>query len=105
MQKGKGLIWEFVEMRGWSNWGLQYQPGQVCQAGQVNKIWEQILSTWSTTLVVLNNSWRFLQKRVRLKYPKNSRDAEIYLQNFMQNGKVGEGDVFSKENVFIASFA
>jgi hypothetical protein len=27
------------------------------------------------------------------------------LQVFMQNGKVGEGDVFSRKNVFIALFA
>jgi hypothetical protein len=27
------------------------------------------------------------------------------LEIFMQNGKVGKGDVFSQENVFIALFA
>jgi hypothetical protein len=39
-EKGKGLEWRFVDYHGWSNWGLQYQPGQVCQASQVHKIRE-----------------------------------------------------------------
>jgi hypothetical protein len=42
---------------------------------------------------------------VRSKYSSYSRASVICLQIFMHNGKVGEGDVFSKENVFIVSFA
>jgi hypothetical protein len=104
LQKGKGLVYEFVEMHGWSNWGLQYQLGQVFQEGQVHKIREQILSTCLTTLEVLKNLRRFLQKRVWSRYSRNSRASVIYLQIFMQNGKEGEGEVFSKENIFIALF-
>jgi hypothetical protein len=73
--------------------------------GQVHKIREQILSTYLTTCEVLKNLRRFLQKRVWSKYSRNSRASVICLQIIMQNGKVGEGDVFSKENVFIALFA
>jgi hypothetical protein len=39
-EKGKGLEWRFVDNYGRSNWGLQYQPEQVCQASQVRKIRE-----------------------------------------------------------------
>jgi hypothetical protein len=98
-------MYEFVEVHGWSNWGLQNQPGQVCQQGQVHKIREQILSTCSATFEVLNNLQEFLRKHVWYKYSRNSRPSVIWLQIFMQNDKVGEGDVFSKENVLIALFA
>jgi hypothetical protein len=39
-RKGKGLEGRFVNNHGWSNWGLQYQPAQVCQVSQVHKIHE-----------------------------------------------------------------
>jgi hypothetical protein len=48
---------------------------------------------------------KLLQKRFWSEYSKSSRASTIYLQIFMQNGKVGEGDIFSKENVLIALFA
>jgi hypothetical protein len=39
--------------------------------------------------------------------PKNNsrKTTHRVLEIFMQNGKVGEGDIFSKENVFIALIA
>jgi hypothetical protein len=96
--KGQG---DCVKIRrknhGWSNWGLQYQPRQVCQAGQVHKIREQILSTCVTTFEVFRNLRKFLKKRVWSRYSKNSKTSLTCLEIFMQNGKVGEGDVFSKK--------
>jgi hypothetical protein len=102
--KGKGFEWRFVENRGWSNWGLQYQLGQVCQAGQVHTIRKQILST-CITLLTISNFAKISQKNRWSSYPQKTKTSETYLEIFMQNGKVGKGDIFSQENVFIALVA
>jgi hypothetical protein len=40
-----------------------------------------------------------------IKILKNSKTSLTCLEIFMQNDKVGEGDVFFKENIFIALVA
>jgi hypothetical protein len=83
---------------------LQYQPWQVCQASQVHKIRETNIVDFhyiTRDLELQNNS----QKIQMIATLKGTLISLIFFEIFMQNGKVGEGDVFSKENVLIALVA
>jgi hypothetical protein len=51
------------------------------------------------------NSRKLLKSTDDQRRPYNTRIYLTCLEIFMQNGKVGKSDVFSKENVFIALVA
>jgi hypothetical protein len=51
------------------------------------------------------NSQKILENIDDQAIGKKTKTSETGLEIFMQNGKVGKGDIFSQENVFIALVA
>jgi hypothetical protein len=99
-QEERELDWRFVSNHGWSNWRLRYQPGQVCRASKVHKIRK-------TNFVDLHyNSCgykisetihkQFVKQNIRRQFSTLQSDTKFS----MQNGKVGEGDIFSQQTRF-----
>jgi hypothetical protein len=89
-RKGKGLEWRFVRNHSWSNWGLQYQLGQVCQAkSSPQNSWNKFCRL-AIHYLWIQNLWQFR----RSKLYQRTLTSWICLEIFMQNGKVGKGDVF-----------
>jgi hypothetical protein len=84
--------------------GCSINQGKCAKAGQVHKICEQILSTCVIVLVILKTRENF-SKLCIINMTENIKTSLTCLEIFMQNGKVGEGDVFFKENNFIALVA
>jgi hypothetical protein len=66
---------------------------EVCQAGQVHKIRKQILST-CFIIFAISELAKISKKYVESRRPHNTKVPLTRFEIFMQNGKVGKGDVF-----------
>jgi hypothetical protein len=79
--------------------GCNISRGKFARKDQVHKIRKQILSTCATLVQKIFSKVR--EKILFLKvYSVETREQQVFqafLQVFMQNGKVGEGDVFSRK--------
>jgi hypothetical protein len=71
---------------------------QVCQASQVHKIRE-------TNFVDLHYIIYDFKIREQFSKVQETLTSSACLEIFKQNDKVGKGDIFSQENVFIALVA
>jgi hypothetical protein len=84
--------------------GCNINQGKCAKRVKSTKFVKQILSTCVTLLVIskfANNSQEFKWS----KHWKETLTSLACFEIFMQNSKVGKGDVFSQENVFIALVA
>jgi hypothetical protein len=70
--------------------------GKCARAGQVHKNCEKILSTCVIVFVILKTHETFSEACI-IKMTENSETSLTCLEVFMQNGKVGEGDIFSNK--------
>jgi hypothetical protein len=78
--------------------GCNINRGKFARKDQVHKIRKQILSTCATLLQ------KFSKVREKILFLKvysveicEQQVFQAFLQVFMQNGKVGEGDIFSRK--------
>jgi hypothetical protein len=84
--------------------GCNINQGKCAKRVKSTKFVKQILSTCITLLTIskfAENSQKYRWSR----YSKKTLTSLTCLKIFMQNGKVGKGDIFSQENIFIALIA